>query len=75
MVIPIFDNAYPKVFWSTLNLCEFVSKCKKSGYLINLSWRYGWLENPTIWLAATILAHISETKFSLNMGFAQEYRK
>ena len=49
-------------FWSTFNLCEFVSTCKKSGYFIDLFWRYGWLKNPAIWLAENILAHISGTK-------------
>ena len=41
-----FLNIPPKTFWSTFNLCEFVSTCKKSGYFINLFWRYGWLKNP-----------------------------
>ena len=35
----------PKKFWSTFDLCELVST-KKSGYFINLFWRYGWLKNP-----------------------------
>ena len=30
---------------------------------------------PSIWLAGSILAHISGTRFFLNMGFAQEYSK
>ena len=35
---PIFEScdqtghANPKIFWSTFNLCEFVSTCKKSRY-------------------------------------------
>ena len=35
---PIFEScdqtghANPKIFWSTFNLCEIVSKCKKSRY-------------------------------------------
>ena len=48
----------PSIFWSTFNLCKFVSTCKISGYFIDLLWRYGWLKNPGIWLAESILAHI-----------------
>ena len=61
----------PKIFWSTLNLCKFVSTCKKSGYFINLLWRYGWLKNSAIWLAENILVHISGTKFFQNMGLCR----
>ena len=32
---------------------------KKSGYFIDLLWRYGWLKNPAIWLAENILAQMS----------------
>ena len=51
-----------KHFWSTFNLGEFVPTCKKSGYFIDLFWRYGWLKNPATWLVQNILAHISGTK-------------
>ena len=61
----------PSFFWSPLNLCEFVSTCKKSGYLIDWFWRYGWLKNLAVWLTDKILAHISETKNFINMGFAK----
>ena len=47
---------------SAFNLCEFVPTCKKSGYLTDFFWRYGWLKNPAFWLAENILAHISGTK-------------
>ena len=40
----ISGHAYPKIFWSTFNLCKFVSTCKKSCYFIDLFWRYGWLK-------------------------------
>ena len=30
--------------WSTFNLCEFVSTCKKSSHFIDLFWRYGLLK-------------------------------
>ena len=68
----IFDRVHPKNFWSIFNLCELVSTCKKSCYFIELFWRYSWLKNPAIWLADNILAHISGTKISPSMGFAQE---
>ena len=57
------------------HLCEFISTSKKSGYFIDLFWRSGWLENPAIWLAENILAHISGTKIFQNMGFVQEHSK
>ena len=63
------------IFWPTFNLCEFASTCKKSGYFIDLFWRYGWLKNPAIWLAENILAHISGTRIFQNMGFVQEHSK
>ena len=64
-----------KNFWSTFNLCEFVSTCKISRYFTDLFWRYGWLNNPAIWLAENILAHISGTRIFPNMGFVQEHSK
>ena len=67
------DHSHPKKIWSTFNLSEFVSTCKKSGYFIDLFWRYGWLKNPAIWLAENILAHISGIFPS--MGFVQEQSK
>ena len=65
----------PKNFWSNFNLCEFVSTCKKPGYFTDLFWRYGWLNNPAIWLADNILAYISGTKLFPNMGSVQEHSK
>ena len=44
LIMPIFDHVQQKHFWSTFNLCELVSACKKSGYFIDLFWRYGWLK-------------------------------
>ena len=32
-----------------------------------------WLKNPTVWLAKSILGHISETRFFSNMKFVQAY--
>ena len=37
-----------KIFFSPINLCKFVLKCKKSGYFIDLFWRYNWLKNPKV---------------------------
>ena len=48
---------------------------KKSGYFIDLFWRYGWLKNPAISLAENILVHISGTRIFPNMGFVQEHSK
>ena len=55
---PISDHAHPKIWWSTLNLCEFVLTCKKTSYFIGFFWRYGWLKNLAIWSAENILIHI-----------------
>ena len=68
-------HANPKFFWSTFNSYEFASTYKKSGYFIDLFWRYGWLKNPAIWLAENILVHISGTRIFPNMGFVQEHSK
>ena len=75
LVMPIFNNVHPKNFQSTFNLCELLSTCKKSGYFVELFWRYNWLKNPTIWLGENILAHISGTKIFSNLGFVQEHSK
>ena len=64
-----------KNFWSSFNLREFVSTCKKSGYFIDLFWRYAQLKNPAIWLAENIFVHISGTKISLIMRFVQKHSK
>ena len=61
--------------WSSFNVCKFASTCKKSGYFIDFFWRYGWLKNPAIWLVENILASISGTKNSPNMGFVQKHSK
>ena len=64
-----------KISWQTFDFCEFTSTFKKSAYLDDLFWWYGWLENPAIWLAENILDHISGTKMFPNMGFIQEHSK
>ena len=69
-----FRPTHPN-FWSTFNLCKFVSTCKQSGYFIDLFWRYGWSKNPAIWLAENILAHVSGTEIFSKMWFVQEHRK
>ena len=65
----------PQKFLITFNFCEFVSTCKKSSYIIDLFWRYGWLENTVILLAKNILAHILGAKIFPNMGLEQEHSK
>ena len=47
-------QAHRQIFWSTFNLCQFVSTCEKSGSCTDLFSRYGWLKNPAIWLAENI---------------------
>ena len=60
------DHAHPKYFWSTFNLCEFISTCKKHGYFKDLFWKYGWLK---ILQSENTLAHTLGTKRYPNMGF------
>ena len=67
--------SHNKKFKSTFNFFEFLSTCKRWGCFINFFWRNNWFENPTIWLAETILVFISETRFFQNMGFVQEQSK
>ena len=45
LTMPIFNHSHAKFFWSTFNLCELVSTCRKSGYFIDLFQR---LKNPAI---------------------------
>ena len=42
----------------------FYQYAKKSGYFVNLFYRYVWLKNPAIWLADNILDHIFRTTIS-----------
>ena len=60
--------------WLIFIYHEFILICKRSGYFI-LLWRYNWLKNPAVWEAESILAHVSGTIFSPNMGFMQEHSK
>ena len=46
-------------FQSILIYVNLYQHAKKSGYFIDLFWRYFRLKNPAIWLAENILAHIS----------------
>ena len=75
LATPIIIIRHRKSFWSTFNLCELVSTFKKSGYFIDLFWRYGWLKRPSSWLAENILVHISGIRIFPNMGFVQEHSK
>ena len=45
MTTPIFDHVHPKNFDQVLIYVNLYQQ-KKSGYFINLFWRYGWLKNP-----------------------------
>ena len=60
---PIFDHGKPKHFQSTFNFCEFVSTCKKWGCFLDWFWTNNWLKNLTNWLAESILAYTSGTRF------------
>ena len=42
---PIFWPCPPRNILINFISCELVSTCKKSGYFIDLLWRYGWLKN------------------------------
>ena len=70
----------PLNFQRPFNLHEFVPACKKSVNswdtvnlrvqrpdLLNLLWRNGSLRNYAIWLAKSILAYISGTRFFLDI--------
>ena len=61
---PISDHVHPKIFGSTFNLYELASTCKKSGYFIDLFWRYGWLKSPAIWLLRKVWLINQEKIFS-----------
>ena len=84
----IFDHAHPINFSLAFNLHEFVLACKKSinswdtvnfraqrPDLLNLLWRNSSFRNYAIWLAESILAYISGTRFFPNIGFVQEHSK
>ena len=78
----------PLHFKRPFNLHEFVPACKKSVNswdtvnlrvqrpdLRNLLWRNSSFRNYAIWLAESILAYISGTRFFPNIGFVQEHSK
>ena len=58
LTIPKQKNFYQLFFF--LNLYQHA---KKWGCFINLFWWNSWFKNPAIWLAESILAYISETRF------------
>ena len=68
-----FWSCRPNFFWSTFDVCEFVSTWKNSSYFNNFFRIYGCLENPAIWFAENTVAHFSGTKLFLKMGFVQEH--
>ena len=78
----------PLNFQHCFNLHKFVPACKKSVNswdtvnfrvqrpdLLNLLWRNSSFRNYAIWLAESILAYISGTRFFPNIGFVQEHSK
>ena len=56
-----------------INPCEFVSTWKKLGRLMNLFQQNSWFKNHAIWLAKSISAYISVTRFLPNIGFVQQH--
>ena len=72
---PCFDYVQPKHLPTTFSFFEFLSTCKKWGCFIDLFRRNRLFKNPTIWLAKSILAYISVTRFFPNIGFVQEHSK
>ena len=78
----------PLNFQRPFNLHEFVPACKKPVNswdtvnlwvqrpdLLNMLWRNSSFRNYAIWLAESILAYISGTRFFPNIGLVQEYSK
>ena len=83
-----FWPCQPLNFQHPFNFYEFVPACKKSVHswdtvnlrvqrpdLLNLLWRNTSFRNYAIWLAESILAYISGTRFFPNIGFVQEHSK
>ena len=66
---PFLTKPIQKLFDQLLIHVNLYQHAKNSGYCTDLFWRYGWLKNPTIWLAENILAHISGTRIFPNTGF------
>ena len=73
VTIPIFDNAQPNI--SNL-LLIFMNLHQNAKNQTNSSVCSGDIVCPVIWLAESILTHISGTRFFFpNMEFVQEYHK
>ena len=54
---------------------NLVSTGEKSGYFIDLFWRFRLLKNSEIWLTESILTHIPGTRFLPNIYHAQKHSK
>ena len=67
-----FDNAQPRKIFNQLLIFANLYQHVKN---YNLCWRNGWFKSPGIWLAETVLAYISGTRFFPNIGFVQELSK
>ena len=63
MRTPIFGDSDPKNYRLKFNILELVSTFKKSGYFIDLFWRFCSFINAAILLAESILLHILGTSF------------
>ena len=62
----------PRYFWTNFRVFH---QAFSTVFLIFVFWRYSQFKNPAIWLAKTILAHISGTRFFPSMGLVLEYSK
>ena len=74
-VLESCDQSHHTHFWPyppKRFLVKFLSICmnmQKSGNFINFFWRYNWYKSHAIWLAESILPHISGARFFSKMGF------
>ena len=75
LTTPIFGHSHQKNYRSEFNFFELVSTCKKSGYFIDLLWRFCSFKNTPICLPESILAHISGTRFLPNIDYVQKHRQ
>ena len=69
----IFNVCYNQL--KSVNSWDTVNFRVQRPDLLNLLWRNSSFRNYAIWLAESILAYISGTRFFPNIGFVQEHSK
>ena len=78
---PFLTTSTPKIFNICYNQLKSVNSWETVNFrvqrpdLLNLLWRNSSFRNYAIWLAESILAYISGTRFFPNIGFVQEHSK